>query len=113
MGMHFLMLGGLRYNRVDLLELIGGKSMIPLEQLKESSWYQFVEEEGELKNARTMLQMLAAKRFPGLKLGEELDRVHDLAALRRLGLEVSDLPDAETLKRRIDELVQADLAIAK
>lgn len=113
MGMHFLMLGGLRYNRVDLLELIGGKSMIPLEQLKESSFYQFVAEEGRLEDAREMLRMLAAKRFPGLKLGEELDRIHDLDALRRLGLEVSDLPDAETLKRRIDELVQADLAIAK
>jgi len=113
MSMHFLMLGGLRYNHVDLLELIGRKSMIPLEQLKESSFYQFVAEEGRLEDAREMLRMLAAKRFPGLKLGEELDRIHDLAALRRLGLEVSDLPDAETLKRRIDELVQADLAIAK
>jgi hypothetical protein len=113
MGMHFLMLGGLRYNRVDLLELIGGKSMIPLEQLKESSWYQFVAEEGGLKSTREMLRMLAAKRFPGLKLGEELDRIHDLSALQRLCLEVSDLPDSETLKRRIDELVQAELAIAK
>jgi hypothetical protein len=111
--MHFLMLGGLRYNRVDLLELIGGKSMIPLEQLKESSWYQFVAEEGKLENAREMLRMLAAKRFPGFKLGEELDRIHNLDALQRLGLEVYDLPDAETLKRRIDELVQAELAIAK
>jgi hypothetical protein len=113
MGMHFLMLGGLRYNRVDLLELIGGKSMIPLEQLKESSWYQFVAEEGGLKSTREMLRMLAAKRFPSLKLGEELDRIHDLSALQRLCLEVSDLPDSETLKRRIDELVQAELAIAK
>ncbi len=87
--------------------------MIPLEQLKESSWYQFVVEEGELKSTREMLRMLAAKRFPGLKLGDELDRIHDLSALQRLCLEVSDLPDAETLKRRIDELVQAELAIAK
>ncbi|MGH9837662.1 MAG: hypothetical protein ACREEM_02635 [Blastocatellia bacterium] len=113
MGVHFLMLGGLRYNRVDLLELIGRKSMITLEQLRESSFYQFVEEEGELKNAREMLLMLAAKRFPDLKLSEEVDRIRDLEALKRLGLEVSDLPDAETLKRRIAELAQADLAIAK
>jgi hypothetical protein len=81
------MLGGLRYNRVDLLELIGRKSMI----------------------TRT----LAAKRFPGFKLGEELDRIHNLDALQRLGLEVSDLSGAETLKRRVDELVQAELAVAK
>jgi hypothetical protein len=78
--------------------------MIPFEQLKKSSWYQFVVEEGRLEDAREMLRMLAAKRFPGLKLGEELDQIHDLDTLRRLGLEVSDLPDAETPKRRIDEL---------
>jgi hypothetical protein len=113
MGMHFLMLGGLRYNRLDLMELIGRKSMITLEQLKASSFYQFIAEEEGLKSTREMLQMLAAKRFPGLKLVEELDRIHNLDALKRLCLEVSDLPDAETLKRRIAELVQADLAIAK
>ena len=113
MGLHFLMLGGLRYNRLDLLELIGRKSMITLEQLKESSFYQFVEEEGGLKATRETLQMLAAKRFPGLKLSEEVERIHDLEALKRLCLEVSDLPDVETLTRRIAELVQADLAIAK
>ncbi|MGH9835542.1 MAG: hypothetical protein ACRD9Y_21180 [Blastocatellia bacterium] len=88
--------------------------MIPLEQLKESSWYQFVVEEGRdegrLETARKMLRMLAAKRFPSLKLGEEVDRIHDLDALERLGLEVYDLPDAETLKRRIAELVRAEEA---
>ncbi len=117
MGMHFLMLGGLRYNRVDLLELIGRKGMIPLEQLKESSWYQFMAEEAqkeaELKATAMMLRRFAAKRFPDLQLGEEVDRIHNVDALQRLCLEVSDLPDAETLKRRIDELVQAELAIAK
>jgi hypothetical protein len=60
-----------------------------------------------------MLRKLAAKRFPDLQLGDEVDRIHDPDALERLCLEVSDLPDAESLKRRIDELVQADLAIAK
>jgi hypothetical protein len=113
MGLHFLMLGGLRYNRIDLLELIGRKSMITLEQLKESSFYQFILEEGELKSTREMLRMLAAKRFSGLKLGEEVDQIHNLNALQRLCLEVSDLPDAETLKQQIDDLVQADMAIAK
>jgi predicted transposase YdaD len=113
MGVHFLMLGGLRYNRIDLLELIGRKSMITLEQLKESSFYQFIAEEEGLKVARDILQMQAAKRFPGFELGEQAERIRDLEALKRLGLEVSDLPDAETLRRRIAELVQADLAIAK
>ncbi|MGH9833671.1 MAG: hypothetical protein ACRD9Y_11675, partial [Blastocatellia bacterium] len=141
MGMHFLMLGGLRYNRVDLLELIGGKTMIPWEQLKESSWYQFVAEEAQkeaqekvqkevqkvvqkevqkevqkvqketqLKDAAVMLRKLAAKRFPDLQLGEEVDRIHNVEALQWLCLEVFDLPDTETLKRRIAELVKAEEA---
>lgn len=92
--------------------------MIPLEQLKESSFYQFIMDEGRdegrlegrLETAREMLRMLAAKRFPGLKLGEELDRIHNLDALKRLGLEVTDLPDAETFKRRIAELGKAEEA---
>ena len=46
LSLHFLLLGGLRYNKEDLLELIGRESMIPLEQLKESSFYQYIVEEG-------------------------------------------------------------------
>jgi hypothetical protein len=88
------------------------KSMITLEQLKESSFYQFVEEEGELKNAREMLRLLAAKRFPGIKLGEEVNRIRNLEALKSLCLEVYDLPNAEMLQRRISELAQAELTIA-
>ena len=115
--------------------------MISLEQLKESSWYQFMAEEAQkdaqekvqrdvqekiqkevqkevqkvqketqLKDAAMMLRKLAAKRFPDLQLGEEVDRIHDVDALQRLCLEVSDLPDLETLKRRIAELVKAEEA---
>jgi len=84
--------------------------MIPLEQLKESSFYQFVVEEGSLKCAREMLHMFAAKRFPELHLGEEVDRIHDLDALQQLCVDVFELPDAETLKRRIADLVKAEEA---
>ena len=46
LSLHFLVVGGLRYNREDLLDLIGRKGMIPLDQLKESSFYQLIIEEG-------------------------------------------------------------------
>jgi len=46
LSLHFLMLGGLRYNLNDLLDLIGRETMIPIEQLKESSFYQYILREG-------------------------------------------------------------------
>jgi predicted transposase YdaD len=46
LSLHFLLLGGLRYNKADLLELVTRESMIPLEQLRESSFYQYIVEEG-------------------------------------------------------------------
>ena len=46
LSLHFLLLGGLRYNREDILELVGRESMIAIEQLKESSFYQYIVEEG-------------------------------------------------------------------
>jgi len=89
--------------------------LITLEQLKESSFYQFIvdegRQEGRLKGAREMLRMFAAKHFPELQLGEEVDHIHDLDALQQLCVDVVfDLPDAETLKRRIAELVKAEEA---
>lgn len=52
--------------------------MIPWEQFKESSFYQLITEEGReegaLKTAVEVLRLLAAKRSPGLQLGDELER---------------------------------------
>lgn len=85
--------------------------LIRLEQLKESSFYQFLVEEASLKNAREMLRMFAAKHFPDLQLGEEVDHIHDLDALHQLCVDVVfDMPDAETLKQRIAELSKAEEA---
>ncbi|MGH9833670.1 MAG: hypothetical protein ACREBD_25315 [Blastocatellia bacterium] len=85
--------------------------LIALEQLKESSFYQFILDEARLKNARKMLRMFAAKHFPGLQLGEEVDQIHDLDALQQLCVDVAfELREAETLKRRIAELVKAEEA---
>jgi hypothetical protein len=56
LSLHFLLLGGLRYNREDLLDLIGRQSMIPIEQLKESSFYQYILEEGREEGREEGLQ---------------------------------------------------------
>ncbi|MEP7341268.1 MAG: hypothetical protein ABI977_26295, partial [Acidobacteriota bacterium] len=63
-ALHFVMLGGLRYDRFDLLEMIGRKGMISLEQLRDSSFYQFILEEGETKG-------IALGREEGREQGRE------------------------------------------
>jgi predicted transposase YdaD len=63
LSLHFLLLGGLRYNREDLLELIWRKSMIPIEQLKESSFYQYILGEGHQAGVRDTLRLLLEQRF--------------------------------------------------
>jgi predicted transposase YdaD len=118
MALHFVMLGSLRYNRLDLLELVGRKSMIPLEQLRESSFYQFILDEGREEGREEgrkeamaamadMFRLLAGKRFPGLQLGPEVEAVGNPEALRRLSYELDAVPDPETLRRRLAELAAA------
>ena len=109
MSLHFVMLGGLRYNHSNLLELIGGISMMPLERLRESSFYQFILEEGwekGLKAAADLFRMLAAKRFPGIQLGAEVEAVGDPGVLQQLAHELDDIPDPEALLRRLIELAR-------
>jgi predicted transposase YdaD len=116
LALHFVVLGGLRYNREELFEVLGRITMIPLEQLKESSVYQFIVEEG-LKQGREqgreqgrlealahLLRRLAAKRFPELELGPELERVRDLEGLEQLCVDLDQVPEAEALRRRLAEL---------
>jgi predicted transposase YdaD len=107
MALHFVMLGGLRYNRLDLLELVGRKGMIPLEQLRESSFYQFILDEGRkegLAATADMFRLLAGKRFPGIELGPEVEAVGDPEALRGLSHELDAMPDPDALRRRLAEL---------
>ncbi|HEV8484203.1 MAG TPA: hypothetical protein VGV87_11720 [Blastocatellia bacterium] len=75
LSLHFLVVGGLRYNREDLLDLIGRKGMIPLDQLKESSFYQFIVEEG-----------LEEGRKKGLEEGRQEGREEGLKEGRNEGL---------------------------
>jgi len=114
LSLHFLLLGGLRYNPEELLDLLGRYSMIPLEQLKESSFYRWIvqeglkegREEGEIKGAATALRMLIAKRFPNLQVDEAIDRIRDASLLQQLCVEVIEIQDEATLQRRLTELAQ-------
>ena len=109
LGLHFLVLGGLRYNPEEILDLIGRSSVIPIEQLRESSFYQYIVKEG-LKEGREkglklglkrgerkglqqglqqgrerlvdLLKLLVVQRFPRLQLGSALDAIQDLAVLQ-------------------------------
>jgi predicted transposase YdaD len=112
MNLHFVMLAGLRYNHDDVEEMLGGPtSMMPIERLRESSFYQLILEEGReeerlrlLKVTSDNLRQLIAKRFPGVQLGEELEAIGDPDILQRLFIELDDIHDPDTLRRRISEL---------
>lgn len=122
MSLHFVLLGGLRYNKRDLLELLKGVPMMPIERLRESSFYQLILEEGReegveigrekerkaalLREADT-LRLLADKRFPGIQLGPEVEAVGDPDKLHRLCHELDEIPDPEMLRRRLIEMATA------
>jgi len=119
LGLDLLVLGALRYNPEDLLDLIGREGMIPLEIMKESPAYEFLINEGkdrwmeegeivgEIKSAAEMLRMLIARRFPGLKVTQKISRIRDAALLRQLGLEVLEMPDAAAVRKRLDEAIKS------
>ncbi|HWQ34788.1 MAG TPA: hypothetical protein VNQ79_18205 [Blastocatellia bacterium] len=130
LALHFVMLGGLRYNREQIFDVLERMTMIPLEQLKESSVYQFFAEEerkkgiaqgleqgleegleqgrleGMIAAAADLLRRLAARRFPGFEFGPELEQIRNPETLEQLCLELDELPDAEALRQRLTELVK-------
>jgi predicted transposase YdaD len=71
LSLHFLVLGGLRYNEEDLLDLMGESAMIPIDQLKESSFYQYILREGREEGLKKGLKTGLKK---GLKKGREEGR---------------------------------------
>ena len=127
LSLHFLVVGGLRYNREDLLDLIGRKGMIPLDQFKESSIYQLIVEEGleeghkkgleeglkeGLREGRAQgvaetLSKLISKRFPNLNVAAEILGIHDVNTLQDLCLDVADFQDAEALRTRLNEAIKS------
>ncbi len=121
LAFHFLALGGLRYTHDEILELIGRESMIPLETLKESSFYQYILAEGREEGREEgrgeahekdraafaeLCAYLAAKRFPSIEWQAELARVRDIAALKQLCIELDQLPTPAALRQRITDLME-------
>ncbi len=95
--------------------------MMPLERLRESSFYQLIlnegreegREEGRKEERRIALlreadifRLLADKRFPGIQLGAEVEAVGDPDKLHHLCRELDEIPDAETLRRKLAELAE-------
>lgn len=122
LGLHFMVLGALRYNPEDLLDLIGREGMIipiPLEVYKESPAIEFLidkskdhwkeegRKEGGVQALSETLRLLIASRFPKLKVAQKIKRIRDAALLQQLCLEVGGMPDAAALRKRLDEAIKS------
>ncbi|HXG67791.1 MAG TPA: hypothetical protein VNO70_22005 [Blastocatellia bacterium] len=81
--------------------------MIPLEKLKESSFYQLIAEEGGKKALAQTLRRLVEKRFPGLNVASQIERIGAAQVLQELILEVTDLPDGAALEKRLAEILDS------
>ncbi|MCI0489678.1 MAG: hypothetical protein L0229_24075, partial [Blastocatellia bacterium] len=91
----------------DLLDIIGRESMIPLDQLKESSMYQLIAEEGLKEGSAETLRLMIAKRFPELDVTDEISRISDPSILQQLCVEMIDIPDAASLEKRLAEILKS------
>ncbi len=126
LGLHFLVLGALRYNPEDLLDLIGREDMmipIPPEVYKESPAIEFLigkskdhwkeegreegREEGGVQALSETLRLLIASRFPNLKVSQKIKRIRHAALLQRLCVEVTELPNAAAVRKRLDEAINS------
>ncbi len=101
--------------------------MIPFEQFRESSIYQFILEEGEKRGFKRAyergfkkgfkrgrikplvwgLNVLRAKRFPALQVSAQLEQIYNASTLRRLYKDAMDMKDADTLKQRLAEIIES------
>lgn len=111
LALHFFVLGGLRYPADYVLGMIERYGMFPLQQLKESSAYQFIlaqgrEEEIEKERQiwRKVLLDQVGEQFLGLELKSDLDRITDLQALEQLYFSLKKVTDAEELRAKVTEL---------
>jgi hypothetical protein len=81
--------------------------------LKETPFYQFIREEafeegfeeGERRVLIEVSRKLAAKYFPDLEIGEELEQFRDLVALEQLCLDLYHIPNADALRARLAALI--------
>lgn len=79
------------------------------EWLSESCLYQEIAQaakaRGRLETLHQMLRRAAARRFPGLELGAEIERITDLTGLEDLCLTMHELPDVAALQARLAALL--------
>ena len=84
--------------------------MIPLEQLRESSFYQYILGEGrakgEAKGEAKALRMLVAKRFPRLNIAKEIARIHDAAVLQQLFADALEVKTAAELRKCLAKYIK-------
>ena len=121
LSLHFFFLGGLRYTNQQILEIIGGGGMIPLEQLRRSSFYQFIlneglqegrqegrqegHQEGQIVEAANMVIKLMAKRFPLLDLKEQILQIDNVNTLEQLALDLLEIADADLMKQNVYKIL--------
>jgi predicted transposase YdaD len=103
--------------------------MIDLKQLKDSSIYQHILQEGrqegrqegwqegrqegrqeglvlgKLEGVRETLNRLIGKRFPSLELASQINQIDNIDALEQLILDLFELADADAVHKRVLELV--------
>lgn len=123
-GLYFIVLGGLRYNRLELLELLGSTNMLTYEHVKDSSTLRYFTRqarkearlkgqaeglakgraEGAVVAATTLLTIAAQQRFPRLVLGDQIQQIHDADVLQTLFIELHTIKSAKAFLQRLAEL---------
>jgi predicted transposase YdaD len=112
------------------MEILGGMEMIPLEQLRESSTYQYIlqegrqegrqegleegrqegleegEQKGKIVESRHTLTKLIAKRFPDLNLQAEIESIASLSILEELCLQVLDAANSAEMQQWVMEKIE-------
>lgn len=110
----FLMLGSLRYQKPDLLNMLLGENnmLITRDVLRETPMYQDImaeeREEGREEARRIFIDAIAGfvdRHFPGSPSIEEIGMIRDLTASKTLFLEMDQFSDLEVFRRRVLDLI--------
>lgn len=112
LALHFVSLGSLRYNRENLIDLLGRMTMVPDHVLRETPYIQSIieetREEARAEECDTLTELLLhaiSKRFPALDVSAELKRVRNPELLKQLFFDLDQMPDEEALRQHVATLV--------
>lgn len=118
-ALHFVMVGSLRYNRENLLNLLGRMTMIPQHVLRETPYFQFIIEEGREEGRKEVREEAREKarevvvemllhtiglRFPALDVSAEIERVRNLEALKQVFFDLDQIADEAALRQHLAAL---------